>query len=306
MEEGTVLISSPGRGLTLETASTITMWNSIVGVVLIVATLVLAIVNTVQLSIQAQSLSCSADEYIGMEWVAIPAGKSSMFTHTLRWNNGKIYRGNRMLSSNDKDSCAERIYQSLPEASLPKGRRMSQSSANICNADNKYTNCETSGLPSQVCQKLTESSTFYACNDFHEWAVAEVLDPGQVSVYVYHDSTNDYYAFDLGGDSSSVVWWKTDKTTNFEMKFDVYRNSIIPVQPSSIYEPSQQIGDVSTAHNRTMLASSEAFKLEELEITTTKYEGSTFYTLFLTIKKTTDPLVWYVRSGGGDVNEWIA
>lgn len=104
-------VTKKDRGLSLETATTITMWTTIVAFVLMVATLALVAYNAFQLS-KPNDTYCTFEEYSNLPWVTLPSHVATKIPTLLikESSDSPIKKGSKTIPSTQKTSCAEKMH----------------------------------------------------------------------------------------------------------------------------------------------------------------------------------------------------
>jgi len=161
--------TSDERGLTIETASTITMWTSLVGGLLIIVTLSLTIYNTVELGNKSTESACTMEEFTTMGWVPVPKSMLPYVDHAISTDGATYQLGNQVVDPKETRLCEHRLYHHLSASQSATARRRLTSDTSIPTLS-KDTTINEFQLSS-----CTDYSCYYAHSSKREGELGDVF-----------------------------------------------------------------------------------------------------------------------------------
>jgi hypothetical protein len=146
------------RGLSMETAMTITMWASIVAFLTMVATLSLVTYNAFQLS-KPDDVTCTLDEYSQLQWVTVPTSLAKQLPETLLYKesaDSPVTKGTAVIPETQKTTCAEKLHHASPENTELSQRRRQLSVGECTTVTPSTTNFDNTPIFKQT--EVSDSS----------------------------------------------------------------------------------------------------------------------------------------------------
>jgi hypothetical protein len=120
----------------METATTIIMWTSIVAFLTMNVTLSLVTYNVFQL-FEPDDVTCTLDEYSQLQWVTVPTSLAKQLPETLLYKesaDSPVTKGTAVIPETQKTTCAEKLHHASPENPQLSGqRRQLPATVRVCN-----------------------------------------------------------------------------------------------------------------------------------------------------------------------------